>query len=1393
MFEKRKRIMKIYGHIFNTIFRSFLTVIFLLVFYQPCSAGTAINIPEPLQPWVDWVLHDKEDQLHCIPQYNNPEQLQCNWPTELIVDLNDNGGEFSQFWQIQHESWVTLPGNYKQWPRDVKVDGKPAVVMQKYDRPSILMQPGSYTLTGNFTWSKLPEFLQVPLQSALISLSVNDHTIEFPNIDASGILWLKTDQKEEKIENRLKIESFRLIDDRIPTRIEIYVSLDVAGSAREITLGPIYSPDKFIPVSLQSSLPARLEKDAKIRVQVRPGRYRVVLTIRHIGQVETLSFERPDDGFWPEQEIWSFNARSNLRIVEVEGVTPIDPQQTSIPKIWRKHPAYRLLPGETMRLNEIKRGDPHPAPDQLTLNRSLWLRFDGSGYTIQDNIGGKKNTNWRLEMSPSIKLGRIAVDGKEQSITQRQGSDKTGVELRKGVLKLAADSTYQGNISTLPATGWDHDFQQVRGKLFLPPGWKLINAGGIDNIPYTWVKRWTLLDFFIVLIFTISLAKLFSKPLAVIAFITLVLTYHEPNAPRYIWLALLIGFALLKHLPDGKFKQTVKLYQILACLTLLIIAIPYSIQALRIGIYPQLARPWTSMSDYSRHQQTTFSPPRMKANADLPMESLGVKKTAGTARNMAQRVVADSMGSGRSSYYRSQVMQYDPKALTQTGPGLPGWQPFETINFSWSGPVTPDQTISFTLIGPRINFVLSFIRVFMILLLAFGMCGIRYRRSKGFCCPNLKLFLVVMVLILSFLSPGVIQAGEIPSQDMLNELQKRLLEKNDCFPSCADISDIKITITPEKLSIVAHVDAQIDTAVPLPGHAKHWLPQHVMVDDSHVKALFRLDNSLWVRVPSGKHTLKLDGAIRKQNTLQLPFSLKPHHAIITASGWSVDGVHPDGTVDSQLQFKRIVEQENKTTEILETGLLPSFALIERNILLGLVWKIETKIQRISPKGSAIVMDVPLLPGESVTTEGVQVDKGIARINLSADQDNMRWESFLEPVDSIMLNHSKTDAWTEIWTVDVSPIYHLETDGIPVILHKSGDRWYPTWHPWPGEKVILKISRPTGIAGQTMTIEKSHLEVRPGSRTTHTKLSLTIKSSQGGQHIILLPPDAELQEVKIGGKIQPIRQEGRKVPLPITPGKQEIKLQWLDSEGMASRFRTPEIDLGTQSVNASVDLFLPPSRWPLFVGGEQLAGPAVLFWSVIFIVVLVAFGLSRTGLTPLKFYHWILLGIGMSMSNLAACFFVVGWLIALDFRKKAVSLEKKTFNLVQIGIGMLTVLAMGSLVFAISQGLLGHPDMNIVGNGSRSDLLKWYQDVSDNTLPRAWVYSVPMFAYRVAMLVWALWISFTLVGILKWGWKCFTEPTIWHSLPARPKKPRKKKKLSGHAQHNDGPMEDTQEK
>jgi hypothetical protein len=1339
---------------------------------RPCSAGQDIAVPPLLEPWVEWVLHDKQQLLSCISNYNDYGTRVCSWPSELEMNLDETGGRFRQSWLVHHQSWVSLPGNNSHWPQDVFVDGNPAIILNRDGVPQLRLEPGSHTIKGNFSWTRLPENLQIPPASALVILTVADEKIPFPELDAHGLLWLRGAAAKEKTENRLKIESFRHIDDSIPAVVTLYFTLDVAGAAREINLGLLYEAGTFIPLSLQSSLPAKLEEDGKMVVQVRPGQYTIRLRLRHDGPLREISFVPPAHDFWPQQEIWSFQSRPDLRLVEISGAVPIDPLQASVPAAWQELPAYRLLPGEVMAFTEIKRGDPHPAPDQLSLKRKLWLRFDGSGYTIQDHISGWKNSGWRLDIDPAITLGRVAVDGEEQFITRAEGSESAGVELRSGVLNLVADSSYTGKISRFPATGWEHDFQKVTGELLLPPGWKIIYATGIDNIPGTWLKRWTLLDIFIVLIFTIALAKIFSKSLASVAFITLVINYHQPGAPGYIWLALLIGYTLLKYLPDGKFKKAVRVYQILAILSLIAIVIPYAVTTLRVGIFPQLAQPWVSMNQYSlQNQKASLRTDLLLDNVQQQMETASIPELKEKTMNMSSPATIDSTVRSKTSSFQSpgKLMQHDPKALTQTGPGMPGWQAFQTITFSWSGPVTQGQDMSFTLIGPKVNLVLAFVRILLILVLALGMLGISYRPPKSFSFSGFKsqhLFPLVLLLSLLPLAPQSARSSEIPPPEMLAELQQRLLEKAECFPACADISAADITIDDTLLSLKLHVDAQLDTAIPIPGHVQQWLPWRVMLDEQPAEGLLRRDGGYWMLVTAGRHIVQLSGAIREQNTLQLSFPLQPHQIRINAEGWLVEGGLEDGSFDSQLQFKRLADSGLDGAGSLETGILPAFVLVERNLMLGLEWKVQTRVQRISPLGSGIVLDIPLIPGESVTTDGLRVVDGVAKINLAADSKYIVWESFLEPTNQLLLKHQQTTSWTEIWRVDVSPIFHMQYQGIPVILHKTGNLWLPVWHPWPGETVLLTISRPAGVEGQTLTIEKSHLELRPGRNTTAAKLFLSISSSQGGQHSISLPEDAKLQEVRVKGKIRPIRQDGEKVVLSITPGQQDIELQWIESRGMSAVYRSSDVDLESPSVNASVDLYLPRDRWPLFVGGQQLMGPAVLFWSVLIIVVLVAFGLSRTGWTPLRFHHWVLLGIGLSMSQLFVGFIVVGWLMALDRRGRAIDLQGRFFNASQIGLAVLTVAAVGSLVLSISFGLLGHPDMNIVGNGSNSSLLRWYQDISDQTLPQAWVVSIPMLYYRLAMLLWALWISFWLVGVLKWGWQQYTFGKIWESRPKK---------------------------
>ena len=46
-----------------------------------------------------------------------------------------------------------------------------------------------------------------------------------------------------------------------------------------------------------------------------------------------------------------------------------------------------------------------------------------------------------------------------------------------------------------------------------------------------------------------------------------------------------------------------------------------------------------------------------------------------------------------------------------------------------------------------------------------------------------------------------------------------------------------------------------------------------------------------------------------------------------------------------------------------------------------------------------------------------------------------------------------------------------------------------------------------------------------------------------------PEGAALQNVTINGVQQPIRQEGRVVSVPLTPGSQSVKLEWRETDGM----------------------------------------------------------------------------------------------------------------------------------------------------------------------------------------------------------------------------------------------------
>ncbi|MGE0385781.1 MAG: hypothetical protein AB7Q97_13700 [Gammaproteobacteria bacterium] len=1347
-----------------------LPAIFVLfAFAAGALAGPMLpaEVPEPLRPWVQWVLRDAGDR-DC-PLGRDGRTRTCVWPGALALKLAENGGTFALRAQVFAQGWLAVPGSERHWPQDVVVDGAPARVLLRNGRPGIELAPGSHRIEGRFAWDRVPESLAIAPGTGIVRLALDGNDVPWPDINDAGEIWLKRSHPAAAPAGEadaLRIAVFRRIVDDLPMQVETAIEMQVAGRSREVVVGPVLL-EGFVPMALDSRLPAQIEPDGRMRIQIRPGHWELRVTARAPADRTSLALPKVAAP-WPAEEIWSFQARSDLRLAEVGGVPAMDPRQTAMPVDWQALPAYRMVPGVKMKIDVVRRGDPQPAPDRLQLERELWLDFDAGGYTVSDHLSGAMTRGWRLETGPGMTLGRAVLNGEPQPITLRAGGAQRGVEVRRGTVELQADSRLDGTLTQLPAVGWDIDVQKLSATVQLPPGWMLFATSGVDAVSDTWIKRWSLLGLFLVLMMAMATARLRGRRAGAIALAALVLTWHEPGAPRQVWLHLLAAIALLAVLPPGRPATLVRWYRNAAWLLLAGLGLTYAVDTLRSGLWPQLERPWQSIDAFEPAdapvQQGTEAP---AAPESAGLDKIAVAPAAGkelvvTARR-AMQSVKDRAAYGQDAGASSAFDAVDPNASVQTGPGVPRWQ-WKEVSLQWNGPVARDQAMRLWLLSPRVNLLLDLVRIALVA--AFALALLRGARAPGAPAIPGGLALGAMLAIAAAGWSPPAQA-EFPAPGLLSDLRTRLTEPPACVPDCARIARARFELREGEMAVRLEVNAGAEVAVPLPADPGQWMPEDVSIDgDPSGDRLRREGRTLWIALPPGSHQVLMLGAVPARTSIDLPLPSRPQRVEIDAPGWVVDGVHEDARPGDQLRFTRAAAG-GPAAAAGEPVRLPPFVRVERVLRLGLDWHVETRVVRVSAPGEPVIVEVPLLPGEAVISAHAHVVAGRVQVSMAPPEAGFQWQSTLEHAKRIELVAPPSPTWVESWVLDASPIWHVTASGLAVVHHQGEEgRWLPQWRPWPGERVVLEIVRPAGVGGATLTIDASLQTVRPGLRATDVELTLGLRSSQGGQHALALPPNAALQWVRIDGTEQPIRQEGRTVTLPIRPGTQEVQMFWREPRGISTLFSSSAVDPGLPSVNAKVVAGVGPDRWILALHGPPF-GPAVLFWGVMIAIGLAALALARVPLAPLSATAWCLLGVGLSQVDVWSGLIVVGWLLALGWRARMdPAARTSVFNLVQVGLAVLTVAALVILYRAIAQGLLGSPQMQILGNGSGALDLQWYRDRVVGELPRVSVLSVPLSVYRLLMLAWALWLAAALLRWLRWGWRCFSTAGLWRPIAWR---------------------------
>ena len=1355
----------------------------LLLLVVTAAPAAPVVVPEPLKDWQDWVLHGeafRQCPFFALGNPADPSQHACALPGPVAIRIAGGKAEITVGYRVYAPGYVGLVHAARTAPEALDVSGQTAIIDGASSTPRTWLEPGSRQLRYLLDLAAQPESLMVPQSLRLVELSVDGRAI-FPLNRAGGELWL---QRAETATERdaLEVTVHRLWVDEIPQRLETRIEFHVAGKAREIRLGPAW-PEGYELTQVSGDLPAVIEPGRILRVQSTAGSFQLRLSARALERGERLSFEFPASD-WPQQEIWSFAANHQLRVVDVSGTAPIDPAQADVPGDWAEYPAFAITSGDALTLTERSRGLGDDA-NRISLQRELWLDFDGNGYTIEDRIYGRMRQGFRMDLAEPFTLLSASERGEPLLVTAGAGAAAgvRGIELRYPALNVEATSRLPWTAS-MPAHGWSERLDGLATTLHLPPGYRLLHAGGADRAPQAWIERWDIYAVFIAAFAVVLAWRLGGLSLAGAVAVLVLLGVHEDDVPRYSLIALLLLTLGWQALSAGRLRRALAVLSVLAALAFAWVALPFAIAQARYALHPQLAEGaiasnWGDLSDLgggfaagnmapqdfaqeANVPPPSPAPPAPAAPAPEPvpeMQQQSMEAIEVTGTRIKRVDVETSMPIANIAKSANIATRYAKDAVVQAGVGRPNWR-WMRIDLGYDGPVDREQELDLWLSPPWLTALWR-----LLLVAALAAIAVLLARRLHSVRPRVSTLAKALLVLGSI---GSASAADMPSPELLAELKSRLTQAPECAPQCASLSTAQLRINGDRLQLSVDAHASARVLLPLPLDDSALSDVRLSVDGEPAGALRSGgDTSGWVAVERGVHRLTLDARVRGDR-LTLDFTMVPSRIDIVAPNWTAAGLRDGRLLAVRLELVREAASSDSEDAAIARVPVKPFVRVVRHISLDLDWMVYTTVQRVAPGDGGFSVRVPLLDGEQPRDPTLRVDNGQAEVTLQPGSASASFDSRIARSETLKLTAPTLVDRAELWRVVVGPSLSLKTAGVPLSEPEGGidenNAWVHEFHPLPGETLELSITRPAAVPGATLVADSVDVSSTIGARSRTHALNLSLRATQGGSHALTLPAEGELMNLAIDGRALNLKPENGVLTLPIKPGTQQLSLSWREDVDIGVVTRTPSLDLGLDAANVSLRLTLPQDRWILRLAGPAV-GPAVLYWSGLIVLLLIGYGLGRSGRALLSFRAWMLLVLGFSTLSYIPLLIVAVAFIALDARRRYLpgALGKWRFDLTQLVLVGLTLAAFSALVLAIPAGLLGAPDMHVAGSAGSYGELAWLADRSSGVLPTASAITLPMWAYKALMLAFALWLAWALIGWIKLAWAALTAGTGWMRL------------------------------
>lgn len=595
--------------------------------------------------------------------------------------------------------------------------------------------------------------------------------------------------------------------------------------------------------------------------------------------------------------------------------------------------------------------------------------------------------------------------------------------------------------------------------------------------------------------------------------------------------------------------------------------------------------------------------------------------------------------------------------------------------------------------------------------------------------------------------------------------------------------------------LLLEIHASQDIAIAIP-RSEYWLPTKIMHNGKVNNQVYRTHGWVYVWVREGINHLSISGKVAPMQSWQLAFKNPPKSIVVSPSEfWLANGITDNQLRGNEIEFTstqtaslfsgKAVNKDLSLATTSNSGLVDSqqhlqyssqpLVSVTRSIVFEQTWRINTSVKRIAPATGSINVSIPLLKGEFILSNNVQAEHDQVSVSLGSTEQQIAYLSGLERTDVVSLHasskhlsnaqskivneeqsekHAGNQQIIEQWQIMASPNTHIEFDGVPEVLSILNDKDYYThnFYPYPDETLTMSIARPQAKAGVSLAFDMVKLSVNQGKRNANLELELAYRTNKGGDHSITLPADYQLDSIRANGSLLNIQAQGNQLTFPLSPGDNALMISMSNEVGYQIIAKQPEFDLKAPVSNLYSNMTLGGQRWVLWTSGPVI-GPAVLYWGELLVFIVLALIVSRLPFSPLGTVSWILLGLGLSMSNWSILVLLVLWFAAIyGGTKRSKEMNKTGYNLSQFllyGFSAITILA---LIFTIPFSLLSSPDMGIAGNAQLGSGLSWFADESAGMLPAISVLSLPIFAYKAIMLVWVIWLCFAFVNWSKWVWQ-----------------------------------------